>query len=65
MNSEHMQFLTPELEHGTGYLESDTAQFGSLWELEKSALEGLTQGEIIRFVNVKIIKMLNIKICKN
>jgi hypothetical protein len=43
VNSEHMQFLTPELEHGTAYLDSDTAQFGSLWELEKSALEGLTQ----------------------
>ena len=42
-----MQFLTPELEHGTGYLDSDTAQFGSLWELEKSALEGLTQGKIL------------------
>lgn len=43
VNSEHLQFLTPELEHGTAYLETESGQFGSLWELEKCALQGLTQ----------------------
>ena len=42
MNSEHLDFLTPESEDGH-YLESKS-EFGSLWDLEKSAERGLTAG---------------------
>ncbi|XP_023330509.1 zinc finger with UFM1-specific peptidase domain protein [Eurytemora carolleeae] len=40
VNSDHLDFLTPESEDGH-YLEN-VSEFGSLWDLEKSAERGLT-----------------------
>jgi len=44
VNSDHLDFLTPESEDGH-YLEN-VSEFGSLWDLEKSAERGLTAGTI-------------------
>jgi len=43
VNTDHLDFLTPESEGEGAYLEGGGREFGSLWELEKCAGEGITQ----------------------
>ena len=48
VNTDHLDFLTPESEGESAYLEGEApAQFGSLWELERCAGQGFTQGIVI------------------
>ena len=43
VNSAHLEYLTPERED-VAFLEDDTSDFDSIWQLEKGAKEGLTNG---------------------
>ena len=43
VNSAHLEYLTPERED-VAFLEDDTSEFDSIWQLEKGAKEGLTNG---------------------
>ena len=52
VNTEHLDFLSPEGEEGH-YLDSGGSEFGSLWELDKCAGRGLTEG-ILYYVHILI-----------